>query len=50
MAERFDTRVELFDPFQSVGFSPKDFDADYLQEVGPACAIAVGLALRKPGE
>ena len=50
MSERFDTRVELFDPFQSVSFSPKDFDAEYLQEVGPACAIAVGLALRKVGD
>ena len=50
MAERFDTRVELFDPFQSVSYSPKDFDAEYLQEVGPAYAIAVGLALRKPSE
>jgi hypothetical protein len=31
-------------------YSPKDFDAEFLAEVGPACAIAVGLAMRKGGE
>ena len=50
MSERFDTRVELFGPFQSVTYNAKDFDAEFLEEVGPACTIAVGLALRKQGE
>jgi type IV pilus assembly protein PilM len=50
MSERFDTRVEIFNPFQNVTYSPKDFDAEFLEEVGPACAIAVGLAMRKAGE
>jgi type IV pilus assembly protein PilM len=50
MAERFDCRVELANPFQSVNYSPKDFDAEFLEEVGPACTIAVGLALRKVGD
>ena len=50
MAQRFETRVEVFNPFHSVSYSPKDFDADFLEEVGPACAIAVGLALRKVGD
>lgn len=50
MGERFDCRVEIANPFQNVNFSPKDFDGDFLEEVGPACSIAVGLALRKGGD
>jgi type IV pilus assembly protein PilM len=50
IGERFDTRVEIFNPFQNMSYSPKDFDAEFLEEVGPACAIAVGLAMRKGGE
>jgi type IV pilus assembly protein PilM len=50
MGERFDTRVEIFNPFQNISYNPKDFDAEFLEEVGPACAIAVGLAMRKGGE
>jgi type IV pilus assembly protein PilM len=50
MSERFDTRVEIFNPFQNVTYNPKDFDAEFLEEVGPACAIAVGLAMRKGGD
>ncbi len=50
MSERFDSRVEIVNPFQNVTYNPKDFDAEFLEEVGPACAIAVGLAMRKAGE
>jgi type IV pilus assembly protein PilM len=50
MGERFDTRVEIFNPFQNVNYNPKNFDPDFLEDVGPACAIAVGLAMRKVGE
>ena len=50
MSERLDARVEIFNPFLSITASPKDFDSGFLEEVGPACAIAVGLALRKVGE
>ena len=50
MSERFDSRVEIFNPFQNVTYNPKDFDAEFLEEVGPACAIAVGLAMRKASE
>ena len=50
MSERFDTLVEIFNPFQNVSYSPKDFDTEFLEEVGPACAIAVGLAMRKADE
>ena len=50
MSDRFDSRVEIFNPFQNINYNPKDFDAEFLEDVGPACAIAVGLAMRKAGE
>jgi len=50
MAERFETRVEIFNPFHNVTYNQKDFDPEYMEEVGPACAIAVGLATRKVGD
>jgi type IV pilus assembly protein PilM len=50
VGERFDTPVEIINPFQSVQYNVKDFDAAYLDDVGPACAIAVGLAVRKVGD
>ena len=50
MSERFDSRVDIFNPFQNVVHNPKDFDTGFLEEIGPTCAIAVGLAMRKLGD
>lgn len=50
MSERFESHVEIASPFQQVTYSPKDFDAEFLEEAGPACSIAVGLAVRKVGD
>ena len=33
MSERFDSRVEIFNPFRNVTYNPKDFDAEFLEEV-----------------
>jgi type IV pilus assembly protein PilM len=41
--------VELFNPFVQVAFEAKDFDAAYLESMGPQTAIAFGLALRQKG-
>lgn len=41
------TKVELADPFRKVTFSPKDFDPDYLRDMAPMSAVAVGLATRR---
>ena len=38
--------VELVDPFRSLKINEKIFDLDYLNQVGPTMAVAVGLALR----
>jgi type IV pilus assembly protein PilM len=47
METEFNVPVELVDPFRSIGMiDPKVFDSDYLANIGPSMAVAVGLALR----
>ncbi len=50
LMERLDTQVELLNPFNAVTWSPKEVDADLVEQLGPAAAIAVGLAVRKVGD
>ena len=46
LAKRFEIPVELFDPFRQVQVDGRKFDPDYMKEIVPDMAIAVGLALR----
>ncbi len=50
LRERFDTHVERFDPFRQIGLDAKKAGGGHAEEVGPLCAVAVGLALRKAGD
>ena len=50
LAERLDTPVEILNPFNAVTYNPKDFDPDFIEEIGPSAAIAVGLAVRQVGD
>jgi type IV pilus assembly protein PilM len=50
LADRFDAGVELLKPFNSITFNPRDFDPDFIDEISPSAAIAVGLAIRKVGD
>ncbi|MEW6775421.1 MAG: type IV pilus assembly protein PilM [Bdellovibrionota bacterium] len=50
LQERVNIPVELINPFNSVQFSAKEFSPEYLAEVGPQAAVAVGLAVRKVGD
>jgi type IV pilus assembly protein PilM len=50
IADRFDAGVELLNPFNSITYNPRDFDPDFINEIGPSAAIAVGLAVRKVGD
>ena len=49
LTERLDTQVEILNPFNAVTPS-KDVSADIVNQMGPAAAIAVGLAVRKVGD
>lgn len=46
LAERFGVPVEKFDAFRSIKYNTKNFDEDYIRELSPNMAVAVGLALR----
>ena len=37
-------------PFNAITYNPKDFDPEYIAEIGPQAAIAVGLAVRQVGD
>jgi type IV pilus assembly protein PilM len=50
LADRFDAAVDLLNPFNNVTYNPRDFDPDFISEVAPSAAIAVGLAVRKVGD
>src|SRR5215212_7481460 len=46
LSNRFEIPVERLDPFRRIGFDERRFDPDYMREVVPEMAVAVGLALR----
>jgi type IV pilus assembly protein PilM len=46
LAKRFEIPVEVFDPFREIQVDPNKFDPDYMREIVPEMAVAVGLALR----
>ncbi len=50
LADRFDAGVELLKPFNNIACHPRDFDPDFIAEIGASAAIAVGLATRKLGD
>jgi len=50
LAERLETPVEILNPFNAVTYNPKDFDPEFIEEIGPSAAIAVGLAARQVGD
>ncbi len=50
LTQRLDIPVERIDPFRNVSFNDKQFDADYLEAVGPMFSVATGLAMRKVGD
>jgi len=50
LADRFEAGVEIMNPFNAITYNPRDFDPDFIGEIGPQAAIAVGLAVRKVGD
>lgn len=42
--------VEIIDPFRKITCSDKEFDPEYLQEIGPLVTVAMGLATRRLGD
>ena len=50
LSQRIEIPVEITSPFKNIKIDPKHFDPALLQEAGPQSAVAVGLALRRPGD
>jgi type IV pilus assembly protein PilM len=46
LGRRFEMPVEVFDPFRRIEVDERKFDPDYMREIVPEMAVAVGLALR----
>jgi type IV pilus assembly protein PilM len=46
LAKEFEIPVEVFDPFRKIRVDSRGFDPEYMREIVPEMAIAVGLALR----
>lgn len=46
LGRRFEIPVEVFNPFRQIEVDNKKFDPDYMREIIPEMAVAVGLALR----
>lgn len=46
LSRRLEMKVEVLNPFQRVKVDARKFDPDYLNEIMPEMAVAVGLALR----
>ncbi|MGI8811105.1 MAG: type IV pilus assembly protein PilM [Pyrinomonadaceae bacterium] len=46
LSARLELPVELLDPFRNIKVDARKFDPDYLSEIMPEMAVAVGLAMR----
>ena len=46
LEEKLELQVEVLDPFRKVKVDKRKFDPDYLNEIMPEMAVAVGLAIR----
>ena len=47
LSEKFNTPVEIMNPFRNISYNPKELDPEYLNEIAPSFSIAVGLASRE---
>ncbi len=50
LERRLGTTVRALNPFAQIAADPKKFDPQLLQRMAPVAAVAVGLALRQPGD
>jgi type IV pilus assembly protein PilM len=50
LVERFNTSVEVFDPFKKIAFDPAKLGVSDPDGLNPTAAVAVGLALRRQGD
>jgi len=50
LENKIGTPVEIMNPFRNIEIDPKRFDTEFIRQVAPAAAVAVGLATRSPDD
>jgi len=50
ISEKISLQVDAINPFAKLKFNEKDFDPEYLQEIGPLMVVPIGLATRRAGD
>jgi type IV pilus assembly protein PilM len=50
LSERLEIPVEVANPFKNVKIDAKKFDTAIVEDSSPLCAVAIGLAIRRPGD
>lgn len=50
ISEKTGLPTDRINPFARLKYNEKDFDPEYLQEIGPLMAVPVGLAIRRIGD
>jgi type IV pilus assembly protein PilM len=50
ISDKLGLPVDIINPFAKLHYNEKDFDPEYLQEIGPLMAVTVGLAIRRVGD
>lgn len=50
ISEKIGLQVDTINPFAKLKFNEKDFDPEYLKEIGPLMVVPVGLAIRRVGD
>jgi type IV pilus assembly protein PilM len=50
LSERLEVPAEITNPFRNIKYDPKRFNPAFMEEAGPMAAVAVGLAIRRPGD
>lgn len=50
LRDKFGIEVEIMNPLKNVSFNEGEFNPEWISEVAPSMAVAVGLAIRKVGD
>lgn len=50
ISEKIGLPVDILNPFAKLKYNEKDFDPEYLHEIGPLMVVPVGLAIRRLGD
>jgi len=50
LRDKFGFEVEILNPFKNVTYNESEFNPEWIADVGPSMAVAVGLAIRKLGD